>query len=472
MKRIIAFILVFGILATSISFAFFDTVLKNAAGPLYGSSGSIPWASQGGKYTRSGQSMSVGPRAGVLEWTFESQGPISGNVAVGSYGQILVASEEGLYCIDPNGILVWVHHTDAELTSSPSLGSDQTTYVGDVNGVLHAIDTAGAELWTYATGGPIYGAPAVSNDGWIYVASEDGTLYALDRNGSEQWRFQTQGPGVLDGAILASPTIGLDGSIYVGGLYDPDLYALAPDTGDVKWIDRDPPPSGGPRGGWFALDELGGHSVDRRKRNLSNPVVDDNSGMIYQIALYDPNLYAINASDGIIRWRTNLIEHEMIEDGLTSESGWNEPAIGPDGTIYASLHDPYIRAVEPNDGAIKWVTKLEDSEGFHLVVDNTGYIYAAGDGGCLYVLTPEGQPIASMKSDGKLGYPIISEDHRLLIAYNEIKVSELEVESVSRLLAITDEAIVLKWDGQLGAIPDVPEIPDEGEDNRNRGGGR
>jgi len=470
MKKRKVFIFTVGIIATSISLALHDTVPTNLTDSLYDYSTYIPWASQGGKYTRSGQSTHIGPRAGVIKWIFEFEGAISGNIAVGKNGQILAACEEGLYCIDPNGILLWIYQTEAELTSSPSLGSDQTTYVGDANGILHAVDSAGVELWTYATGGPIYGAPAVSDNDWIYVASEDGTLYALDKNGAEQWRFQTHGPGIFEGAILASPTIGPDGSIYTCGLYDPNLYALSPDTGDVRWIDHEPAPAtrGGTGTRQRALADLGNQPVLRSKRTLSHPVVNDNNGMIYQIALHDPNLYAVNPSDGTICWKTNLIEHEMIEENITSESGWYEPTIGPDGTIYASLNDPYIRAVEPNDGTIKWVAKLEDSEGYHLVVDNTGYIYAAGDGGHLYVLTPDGQPVAGMQTGGKLGYPVIAEDHQILITYNEVKVSETEVESVSRIIAITDESIVLQWEDQLGAMPGVPETSDTEENGQNR----
>jgi len=448
MKKRKVFIFTVGIIATSISLALHDTVPTNLTDSLYDYSTYIPWASQGGKYTRSGQSTHIGPRAGVIKWIFEFEGAISGNIAVGKNGQILAACEEGLYCIDPNGILLWIYHTEAELTSSPSLGSDQTTYVGDANGIFHAIDPDGNELWTYATGGPIYGAPAVSDNDWIYVSSEDGTLYALDKNGIEQWYFQTNGPGVFDGAILASPTIGLDGSIYTGGFYDSNLLALSPETGDVKWIGDEP--------------------AHGSKRTMSHPVVNDNNGMIYQITLNDPNLYAFNPSDGTIRWKTNLLKHEMIEENITSASGWYEPAIGPDGTIYASLDDPYIRAVEPNDGTIKWVAKLENSEGYHLVVDKTGYIYAAGDGGSLYIITPEGQPVASMQNGGKLGYPVIAHDHHLLITYNEVRVAQSKVESISRILSITDEPIVLQWEERLRAIPDVPETPGDEDDGHNK----
>jgi outer membrane protein assembly factor BamB len=406
----------------------------------------------------------------VIKWIYKFDGSIAGNVAVGNNGQILAATEKGLYCIDPNGILLWAHYTDTELTSSPSLGPDQTTYVGDANGILHAVDSTGVELWTFATDGPIYGAPAVSDNDLICVASEDGTLYALDKNGLEQWRFQTWSPSLLKGAVLASPTIGLDGLIYTGGLYDPNLYALSPDTGDVRWIDKEPAPAtgGGTGRRTRTLADLGNQPVLRSKRTLSHPVVNNNNGMIYQIALQDPNLYAFNPSDGMICWRTNLIEHEMIGENMTSESGWCEPAIGPDGTIYASLNDPYIRAVEPNDGTIKWVVKLEDAEGFHLVVDSTGYIYAAGDGGHLYVLTPDGQLIASMHTDGKLGYPVIARDHQLLLTYNEVRVSETEVESESRIIAITDESIVLQWEGNLVVAPNIPETSDTEENGHNR----
>ncbi len=61
-----------------------------------------------------------------------------------------------------------------------------------------------------------------------------------------------------------------------------------------------------------------------------------------------------------------------------SNSSFSEPALAPDGTIYISFDDQYLRAVDPN-GTIKWVTSLGWLGGFTLTVGSDGLIYAAGD---------------------------------------------------------------------------------------------
>jgi hypothetical protein len=93
---------------------------------------------------------------------------------------------------------------------SPVVGDDGMIYVGDSYGTVHAIAGNGTELWTYPTDDDIVGAPAVSRDGTIYVKVEDGTLQALDPYGSRVWADAV-------GDSPASPKIGIDGTIYVGG---------------------------------------------------------------------------------------------------------------------------------------------------------------------------------------------------------------------------------------------------------------
>ena len=78
MKQRKLLILAVGIMVTSISLTFYDTVLTNLTDPLNSYSTEIPWASQGGKYTRSGQSTHAGPRAGVIKWIFEFEGDVLG----------------------------------------------------------------------------------------------------------------------------------------------------------------------------------------------------------------------------------------------------------------------------------------------------------------------------------------------------------------------------------------------------------
>ncbi|MHC4439955.1 MAG: outer membrane protein assembly factor BamB family protein, partial [Planctomycetota bacterium] len=195
------------------------------------------WESLGGNFARTGLSDSNGPESGCIKWQFETTMAVSASVTVGLDNTVYIPCEDGkLYAIDPNGSLIWNYDANTPLISSPTLGPDSTVYVGGMNGKLYAVDINGNLLWTHSTGGFIYSSPAVSTESKIYVGSQDGVLYALDRDGSELWRFETKGPGKIQmGSIFASPAIGADETVYIAGLYDPNLYALDPADGSIKW---------------------------------------------------------------------------------------------------------------------------------------------------------------------------------------------------------------------------------------------
>jgi len=129
-------------------------------------------------------------------------------------------------------------------------------------------------------------------------AAEDGTL---------NWEFDTFGS-------VSSPTIGLDGTIYVGsGGY---LYAINPTDGTLKWE--------------FAFTKY--------YHRLFSPAIGLD-GTIYA-GSYDYNLYAIKP-DGTLKWAFT-----------TNSLIYSPPAIGLDGTIYVGSGN-YLYAIKP-DGTLKW----------------------------------------------------------------------------------------------------------------------
>jgi len=399
------------------------------------------WKSLGGDFARTGLSDSNGPESGCIKWQFETSNAVSASVTVGVDNRVYIPCEDGkLYVLDPNGSLIWSYNANSPLISSPTIGPDGTVYVGSMNGSLHAIDIYGNLLWTHSTEGFVYSSPAVSAAGNIYVGSQDGVLYALGADGSELWSFGTKGPGEVQmGSILASPTIGADETIYISGLYDPNLYALDPIDGSIKWTcNFEFPlipdyPEGPSEFGWPFV----------------SPVIAQD-GTIYQTLLYDSNMYAINSNNGDIIWSTDLkincafadsyinsgslppidqikencdywiqfpteIDTQAAYMRYRNSSIWSEPALGPDGTIYVSFDDPYLRAVDPN-GSIKWVTDLGVVGGFTLTVGKNGLIYAAGDDGFLYVVDSDGWEVARFSSSNWLNYPVIAQDSMIIIS--------------------------------------------------------
>ena len=47
--------------------------------------------------------------------------------------------------------------------------------------------------WSFATNGDIYSSPTVGADGTIYVGSSDKNLYAITPDGRKKWSFLTGG---------------------------------------------------------------------------------------------------------------------------------------------------------------------------------------------------------------------------------------------------------------------------------------
>ncbi|MHC4203470.1 MAG: outer membrane protein assembly factor BamB family protein [Planctomycetota bacterium] len=388
------------------------------------------WESLGGNFARTGLSDSNGPESGCIKWQFETTMAVSASVTVGLDNTVYIPCEDGkLYAIDPNGSLIWNYDANTPLISSPTLGPDSTVYVGGMNGKLYAVDINGNLLWTHSTGGFIYSSPAVSTESKIYVGSQDGVLYALDRDGSELWRFETKGPGKIQmGSIFASPAIGADETVYIAGLYDPNLYALDPADGSIKWT----------------------CNFESQGWPFASPVIADD-GTIYQTLLYDTNLYAIESQTGSIIWSVDLadpaggwFDPNYIQD-YGDADGWSEPALGPDGTIYVSFDDPYLRAVDPT-GKIKWVRRLGDMGGFTLTTGNKGNIYAACDDGNLYVVNPNGEEIARFQSQAWLNFPVIVDN--LLIVADSKDNSMLVTYENNKVYAITPEC-------SEGQIPDL-----------------
>jgi len=384
-----------------------------------------------------------GPEFGCVKWKFETDGPVTAGVTIGreidKQRKVYAACEDGkLYALDlETGALVWSYDVNSALVGSAAEGLRGSVYVGGRDGRLYAIDKEGQLLWTHSTDAPIYSSAVVSPQEQIYVCSEDGTLYALRRNGSEVWRYETSGFAKLDGSIFATLQIGSDGTVYVAGLYDPNLYALNSKDGSVKWRCNFAPPH----------DPCAPSSVGRRSGWPFAPPAIAPDGTIYQMLSYDPNLYAVEPDTGTIILATNLAGTLLYSEdwpewpekrffiwygpgeppeyidgnrvyilGRANNSGsWSKPAIGPDGTIYVSFDDPYLRAVDP-DGEVKWATRLGMVGGLTVTVGDDGLVYAASTDNKLYVVEPTGEEVARFEGDGWLSHPVIAPGHTIIVS--------------------------------------------------------
>jgi uncharacterized repeat protein (TIGR02543 family) len=293
--------------------------------------------------------------SGSLRWTSEAIGwlypiPFTGfTPAIAADGTIYVCGRFSLFALDPNGKTKWKHdfplvddttssgggQTTGIQRSAPTIAKDGTIYVNtekgsigqtEVEGGLIAFDPDGNLKWrTYGVGG--YAAPVIDKDGTIYSAvgcywipgatdpadvAKESKLLAINPDGTLKWSVQTQL------WIQSSPSIGADGTLYVGTTHHPlDIpawfYAITPE-GQIKWkYDtyndvKDLPPA-----------QLNPPDI------YNSPAVDSN-GIIYfgnEIGL----LYAMSP-DGKVAWMDNDI-WSLHDQG---------PALAGDGTLYVATH--------------------------------------------------------------------------------------------------------------------------------------
>jgi len=257
----------------------------------------------------------------------------------------------------------------ARVMASPTVGSDGTIYVANSTGVLYAVTPEGQVRWTAQTGATVKSAPAIGLDGTIYHATSDVKMYALSAQGQQKWAFefaehlgptplmtsQGAGPGGGGGAngigSGASPTVGPDGTIYIGA-NNSNMYAVQPD-GSLKWL-------------FEAERELAGI--------WTTPVLSADASTIY-FGANKGGVYALNTANGTRRWQFQIygsiyassaldsqgvlytattIEHVYAVDSVRGEqvwdydahnAVWSAPSIRPDGSIVIADRGGLIQVI-------------------------------------------------------------------------------------------------------------------------------
>jgi outer membrane protein assembly factor BamB len=162
----------------------------------------------------------------------------------------------------------------------------------------------------------LYGTPALT-DNAVYVPAYDGTLYALNpETGEVRWQFDTDGP--LIGGVAASP----DG-VYFGSS-DGKVYALNLE-GAAMWEKP------------FKT----GEAVQ------STPTLD---GSTLYVTSLDGKLYALDPATGAERWSFET------DAGVASQ-----PVIGAaTGLVYVGGFDSRLRAIDLQSHQQRWAVKAEN----------------------------------------------------------------------------------------------------------------
>ncbi len=224
------------------------------------------------------------------------------------------------------------------------------------------------------------------------------------------------------GNSWASPSIGPDGTLYIGGAVgtgpaDGALYALNPD-GTVKWR-------------FSQADER----VD------SAPAIAAN-GTIY----FGSNvgvMYALNA-DGTLKWRYAM----DMGDGAWSTS----PAIAPDGTVYVgSGAANRLYAFNP-DGTVKWRFLARGRIGSSPAVGADGVVYIGSDDHNVYAINPDGSQRWAYQTEGIAGSPVIAADDTIYAGSSDKKMHAINPDGSRKWTLTAGDSVLEAAIGTDGTV--------------------
>ena len=135
------------------------------------------------------------------------------------------------------GVVEWSYFADAPIRNSAVVTSDRKLVFATERGTIYGFDlnniTDPAEPTWQISLNSFPSAIALDNDGFIYIGTGYGNLLKIvmptNQSASIVWQKQ------LEGAIVGSPVIDANGTLYIGSLYA-KLYSIDIQSGDVKWI--------------------------------------------------------------------------------------------------------------------------------------------------------------------------------------------------------------------------------------------
>ncbi|MBI4722391.1 MAG: PQQ-binding-like beta-propeller repeat protein [Candidatus Stahlbacteria bacterium] len=173
---------------------------------------------------------------GTVKWIFPTVGEVHSSPVLSASGVVFIGSEDStLYAINSTtGVQVWKYDLPKKVQSSPALSHDEATvYVATsefaVSGKLYAINAAtGGFNWEF-NANTSDASPSVGPDNTIYIGSRDGKLYAVNPNGTQKWVYNS---GVS--SSVASAAISANGST-VYFIYGGTMRALSTADGSQIW---------------------------------------------------------------------------------------------------------------------------------------------------------------------------------------------------------------------------------------------
>jgi hypothetical protein len=277
-----------------------------------------------------------------------------------------------------SGRIRWRFQADADyIQSRPAVASDGSVYVIDVYGHLYALAPDGGLKWIFNATGYGFGNVSVGPDGTVYTGSAT-AIFALAPNGTPRWRFN-QNPRAF---ILLGPNVGPDGNIYAVAADGLGVFSLTP-QGRLRW------------------------SV---QETYNRPIVDLQEIVFGSTALY------FHANDHLRGVGLDGSQVFTNPESFDTSQGDPQPAVGPDGTIYANTFSAFgqglaLSAFNANGNFLWSVLDRLPAPTNRLSmpdVGKDGVIYDGQNLFNLYALNPDGTVRWQYTDSGTIASNIVS----------------------------------------------------------------
>lgn len=285
-----------------------------------------------------------------------------------------------------------------------------------------------------------YCVPAVGDDGTIYVSTgiyigtDWGSIYAVAPGGTIKWSYDCENNPY-------SPAIGPDGTVYVQDFRN-IVYALSP-SGDLRWKFHD-----------FEYPEHPVYFVGQRVPAIGA------DGTVYIAA---DGLYAIDPDTGERIWRFTP---------YNARSCRQSPVIGEDGTIYVTIHQDDLFAVNPN-GTERWHIKFDHETDMSFTspsIDTDGTLYFGVESGgesTVWAIDSEGTVKWKYPVDGSYchvrGTPTIGADGSIYVPTKACPTNKGRVTALSPGGTVIWQYVVER-PGDPSPLEDVYSSPTVGAD--------
>jgi eukaryotic-like serine/threonine-protein kinase len=196
--------------------------------------------------SRDGSFYAVDAGTGALDWAFRTEGGekqhdfwdfyLSDPLVLDST-VVFGSGDGGVYALAADtGVLLWRFQTGGAMHGAP-VTDGMRLYVGGFDGGLHALDPAtGVPLWSIRADGNehfpegAFQRAPVLHEGALYVGSRDYQLYAVEAtSGRILWKMEES-----RGWIVATPLV-VDETLYFGASDGQRFYAVDRTSGQARW---------------------------------------------------------------------------------------------------------------------------------------------------------------------------------------------------------------------------------------------